>query len=766
MLGCRACLWRYIRAVTDDASVTSHRSARRNGAALLNRFGQQRQSFRTSAPVAVASRASNRPQYAEDDRSSQKRPSFQSRDRWKESTQAESLKRSARKELIRRPKREGDDPKTRKIGRRDPNIPANEWDNRRKELQHLVDPLELAEFVKAELRKGRVKEMMLLVQMASNNMQCIVSWNHIIDHHLREGRVAQAVKIYNDMKKRAQFPDSYTYTILLRGLADNAHDSGAVARALSVYHSLFAPNSRVQPSIIHTNAALKVCSRANDMDALWGVASKIPEKGPAAANAITYATILNAIHQSLLVKPPPGESEEQLAMRRERGIVEGRRIWEDVISKWRNADLVMSEQLVCAMGRLLLIGSRPRDWDDVLSLVEQTMDIPRLVPRLGTPAREEAGYPRLRAPNVPEALRVDDDHLGPDKGPARGDEFLPVTTKGIGTSGRNALNYAIPSNDTLSMITDACLKVVANKASTEYWNLLTDPTSYNIKPDLNNLNQRLRMMRQNRASEDAVALLQQSFIANGLTPRPGTFRIAMSTCKRDKNNHNSLKHAGQLLDMMMSTLEDADPKTVNWYADLAIDFPLAKGSDLVDAVQRLKPVVKNIRLQLGVGTDARFKGEEDEIEGEGGAIEGLKGTEREDAMNALRRVYGLYDRLVSEDFLQEEEKPKFKRERAALSAFLSRVQYKDGKRRREAREAREVIKGEGESEGNAQGRDEVLDGKKDDIGGVQKKEVEDTKRNENSRGGWDSLMAASQRTGSDRRNWAARTGKGRNGRPN
>ena len=294
------------------------------------------------------------------------------------------------------------------------------------------------------------------------------------------------------MKKRAQFPDSYTYTILLRGLSINAHTSGALSKALSVYHSLSAPNSRVAPSIIHTNAALRVCARALDMDALWGIAGKIPESGPGAANEITYITILNSIRQSLLLNAPRGETEDETAARKECGIMEGRRIWEDIVSRWRNADLVINEELVCAMGRLLLMGSRPRDWDDVLSLVEQTMDVPRLVPRLGTWERREANFPNLRASGALEQYRFDEDHLVPGKAPIRGKEFLALIPPSVGGAVANTLSYARPGNNTLSVVQEACQKIVAYKASQEYWDLLTDPAAYNIAPDLNNLNMRLR----------------------------------------------------------------------------------------------------------------------------------------------------------------------------------------------------------------------------------------------------------------------------------
>jgi hypothetical protein len=489
------------------------------------------------------------------------------------------------------------------------------------------------------------------------------------------------------MKKRAQFPDSYTYTILLRGLSINAHTSGVVQKALSVYHSLSAPNSRVEPSIIHTNAALRVCARVMDMDALWGVAGRIPETGPGAANMVTYITIINAIRQSLLLNGPRGETENEAAARRERGIMEGRRMWEDIIARWRSADLTIDEELVCAMGRLLLIGSRPRDWDDVLSLVEQTMDVPRMVPRLGTSGRQNAGLPRLRAPNVSAQHRFDDDHLTPDKAPMRGDEFLALTPQGVGSAVSNPLSYVQPGNNTLSVVQEACQKIVANKAAHQYWDLLTDPTTYNIAPDINNLHMRLRNLRLNRASSAAVTLLEDEMIAKNIQPKPGTFRIAMSTCVRDKNNHNSLRNAGQILQMMLKTLEDADPKAVGMYAELALNFPLLKGADLVDALTVLNPVVKNIRLQLGVGG-----------EGQSDGPTYLWGEERQDAIKTLRGVYAVYDKLLLSNMLPEERKAPFKAERSRLSAFIQRIVFKNQGRRAPERQASSFDSTEGMDE--------------------------------------------------------------------
>jgi len=471
------------------------------------------------------------------------------------------------------------------------------------------------------------------------------------------------------MKKRAQFPDSYTYTLLLRGLANNANQSGAAAKAIAVYHSMSAPNSRVQPSIIHTNAVLQVLARALDMDGIWGVAAKIPETGPGAADGTTYTTILNAIRQSILQGSPKGETEEAKATRTEKGVVEGRRIWEDIIGKWKNADIVMDEKLVCSMGRLLLTGVRPRDWDDVLSLVEQTMDIPRLVPRLGTLAHMEAGIPRLRLPNTPEQYRSDNDHLGPDKGPMRGGEFLPIIRQGRSAS-PSSLTYVTPTNHTLTMVLEACQKVIAKTAADEYWNLLTDPGTYAIEPDTSTAHQRLRGFRQSRQSGEAVKLLQEAFIAQDLDMKPGTFRIAMSTCVRDKNNHNSLKNANEILRLMMERLPDADPKTVVSYAELALSFPLATGEDFVGALTYLQPVVKNLRLLLTVGG---------EKEGDDAGTVRLANEERQTALLALRKVYGVYDKLLLSNLIAEERKPPFKREHARLAAFIQRLIFNDSK---------------------------------------------------------------------------------------
>lgn len=93
------------------------------------------------------------------------------------------------------------------LGKRDPRMTQGEWDRRRKELMFLHDPLEVAAFVKQELAKGRIKEMLQLVGMASHSMQVIVSWNHIIDHMMKTN-VNDAMRTYNEVSsEHSTVPD-------------------------------------------------------------------------------------------------------------------------------------------------------------------------------------------------------------------------------------------------------------------------------------------------------------------------------------------------------------------------------------------------------------------------------------------------------------------------------------------------------------------------------------------------------------------------------
>jgi pentatricopeptide repeat protein len=127
----------------------------------------------------------------------------QSRDEpWHNSAVAANQKKRERAALRQPSLRDAErqeTPNLLKLGKRDTSISDTDWNRRKRELRYLQDPLDLAQFVKAELNKDKVVEMKQLVQMASHSMSCVVSWNHIIDYYLAKEKVNDALKVYNDV---------------------------------------------------------------------------------------------------------------------------------------------------------------------------------------------------------------------------------------------------------------------------------------------------------------------------------------------------------------------------------------------------------------------------------------------------------------------------------------------------------------------------------------------------------------------------------------
>lgn len=408
------------------------------------------------------------------------------------------------------------------------------------------------------------------------------------------------------MKKRAQIPDARTFTTLFRGFAWHAKTNPtALEKALSIYHSMFIEDAPVRPSIIHTNAVLKVCAFAGDMDALLGVAAKLPDRGNGAPDTLSYTTILHAVRNSALVDRVKYVGSRSGAEKGAIAVGQGRKLWEEIRTRWAKGDLFVDEELVCAAGRVLLLGGE-RDADDVLSLLEQTMGIPRQVPVLGDPARhgvrpqqldrkedEENGSLLLQTlvqhPSSATTSRPPP-HLPPlDAHTAAASPFAPLPNQ-------NDAAFITPGRNTLSLALEACTSMSLPRPAQDYWGLLTSPTSekgYDITPDTQNYQAYLRLLRLQRASKLAVELVQD--IKEGrlttvsqpqdggragnptATPttttiklEPKIFKLAMSACKRDKNNRHALRHATALVRIMLNTLEDADPATLTSYLKLAV----------------------------------------------------------------------------------------------------------------------------------------------------------------------------------------------------
>ncbi|KAI4727672.1 hypothetical protein E4T49_04490 [Aureobasidium sp. EXF-10728] len=518
----------------------------------------------------------------------------------------------------------------------------------KKELQYLPDPLKLADHVRGVLQKGDVEKALGLTRIASRDMECIVSWNHIIGHLLSEKQVNAALKIYNEMKKRAQFPDSHTYVILLRGLSEPPVAADTLGRALAIYHSLGAENSRVKPTTIHTNAALRVCARANDMDSLWGIASKIPEKGAGAADAYTYTTILNAIREHALLEGGNRTDDSEIAALRATAIQQGRRIWGDIVGRWRSGDIAVNEEMVGAMGRLLLIGLQPRDCDDVLSLIEQTMGIPRLVPKLGSKMR--------KAEHLPSRMHHEAkiDRMNATEGEEPESEFDQALL--LDNRGKQSVTLVKAGNNSLSLILEACRATFAYRESYAYWDLLTNKSTYALKPDMDNIHTFMRVLRQSRASGRALGLVKDTIPAYGWTPHRKTFRIAMSTCSRDKKNPQVMAHANKLVELSEHYQIEPDPKMLIQYLALAISKQ--DGEVIAQTIDRLSDSIAKFRSMLSFGKFSSGK---------------MKAMDKQDVVALMRTVIGAIDQLTNKQLVPRDQMQGWLEKRSRLNAFVTRL---------------------------------------------------------------------------------------------
>ena len=481
--------------------------------------------------------------------------------------------------------------------------PAAQTENQRKaalEAQYLVDPLRLANTVLQNLQENSFDKALELVRASDahglqdggqrGGVNNVVSWNHLMDYTMYQKDPKQALKIYNEMKKRGHRPDAHTYTIMLRGFGDNVRSPHAVKEALKVYNSIFAPNSDVKPSIIHTNCMVRVCARAGDLESLWGVTARMPEYGDGQADARTYTAILNALQNDVMKRVATLRSEEGLReLEAEeirivgQAIGDGRKLWRDVIAKWRNADLAVDESLVCAMGRLLLLSKNRVDVLDVFNLVKQTMNINR--PRSGvTYASEKGGeqQPAEEAVEGEERVQGVDPYVGDD---GKVFSFQPLegtlvtnAPAAMSQEPRTSL-YAQPQANALSMLLEAATLARDVSLGKTYWSILTaESGNYALQPDVQCILAYLRLLRISRSSSAALEVLQQDWpqsVQQDLYKR-GTFVIAMSTCVRDKNNPNSATIAGQIVDIMYekaavagevveddNALEEYNPKEQN-----------------------------------------------------------------------------------------------------------------------------------------------------------------------------------------------------------
>jgi pentatricopeptide repeat protein len=506
----------------------------------------------------------------------------------------------------------------------------------KKHLQYLSkDPFKVQEHVLRILEKGNFEEAVTLVRKASRDTKLTVSWNHLIDYEMKNQHLHAAIKLYNEMKKRAQLPDAKTFTIIFRGCAKSNHPKLAVSEALRIYNSMIV-NERISPNTYHLNGVLEVCNHAGDLDSMFTVLETI-NNGNRKPDCWTYTIVLNALRNSpnklghLDLDPAAAKQQTDLVLNR------AKMLWEDVMARWNNGQILIDEALVCAMGRILAMGDYA-DKKSILGLLESTMRIPRF--------------------DLTEGAAV------------TGDTQAQLQPKAARS---HSLTVSKPGNNTLSLVMTCLQMTKKTSVAHKYWQHFT--SVYGVKPDKANYVSYIQVLMKGRASAkvaEAVCSVPNDSLV------PFVYRNGFSTCIHDGLNKHAFEHACKIFDFMIEKAPYPDPLSMRLFLQVARsnvrhlyekhkDDPnagkLAVGSQVVTALERMwNPFRLLMNTLHHTGRDQPKK-----------KLWGLRDNEKEEAVATARRMIAAMD-VVTGDQMSEDEKvlETLKARRSLLNKLVER----------------------------------------------------------------------------------------------
>ncbi|KAL2020350.1 hypothetical protein VTK56DRAFT_8479 [Thermocarpiscus australiensis] len=545
-----------------------------------------------------------------------------------------------------------------------------------KHLQYLKDPWHIAEHVRKALEKGSYDEALLMARKASRDGKVEVSWNHLIDYQMKNKRLHAAIKLYNEMKKRAQIPNAKTYTIIFRGCAESIHPKLAVAEATRIYNFMLHYGA-LKPNTIHMNAVLEVCSRAGDMENLFTVLASANDQLRAPDTA-TYTIILNALrYEASKADRGLGLIDADVKREIQKNLDRARAIWVEVIARWRAAKILLDEQLVCAMGKALTVGDY-KDNASVLDLLEQTMKIPRFDKSGGTlPAAPKAksepevgSEPQSSAADPPQASKEEEE---PATTPAPG-TLSPAERRKLAASRPvGSPIYPEPGKLTLSLVLTALANTKKTSHAAKYWDYFTRVRG--VTPDTENYFCYLRALSVGHASAqtaEVVAAMPPS-IVNFIT-----FRIAFGTCIRDNLNKDAFRNACNIFDLMTARLRYADPLAMRLFLHCARSSvrhfyhqgpagKLAHGRQLTTAVDKMwepfRILVGSFSYPTAATTSPRHE-------------DAMQRGDLQEVMATARRMIAAMDVVCNEQMADAETIEILRRRRVILQKLVERYVVK------------------------------------------------------------------------------------------
>ncbi|KAK4043278.1 hypothetical protein C8A01DRAFT_32595 [Parachaetomium inaequale] len=586
----------------------------------------------------------------------------------------------------------------------------------KRQLSLTTDPYHIALHVARVLEKGNFDEALMTARMASRNTKVEVSWNHLIDYQMKNRRLHAAVKLYNEMKKRAQIPNAKTYTIIFRGCAQSLHPKLAVAEATRIYNFMIKYGP-LKPNTIHMNAVLEVCARAGDLESLFTVLATC-NGSIRSADAHTYTIVLNALRYDAGTadKANLGLVDTEVKREIQKNIQRARAIWTDVIANWRSAKMIIDEHLVSAMGRILALGDY-KDNDSVLELLEQTMKIPRFdklnVKLPDAPAAAATGEADATA--VPENQAPDTDNMSP-----KARKVL------AGSRANKSPLYAKPGNKTLSLVLTVLAATRKTSSAAKYWSYFTD--ILHVKPDPQNHSWYLRALATGHASGQVAALIA-SMPSDLLTPL--TFRRGFSACISDNLNQHAFKHACRIFDVMATKQRYPDALAMRLFLQVARantrhfheppqtpseakeqDTPTGKpahGAQIIAALDRMWEPFRILTGSLSYPAAAAAEQQAPTARSPQEELDQKRGDMQEISATA-RRMIAAIDRVVNDEGMADRRTGKLWRTRRIILQKLLerylRVMYPNGPppREEEERERRAVLDEEEGFEGRSSRR--------------------------------------------------------------
>lgn len=462
------------------------------------------------------------------------------------------------------------------------------------------------------------------------------------------------------MKKRGQHPNAQTYTILFNGFAHSSHPKLAVGEAFKHYN-LLLQDPRLQPNATHMNALLFVCSKAGDIDSMFHIISTANDKARS-PNAFTYTIILNALRHHALAGADdlaPAQKTANITT----AVGRAKAIWSEVISGWTNGKTQIDEALVCAMGRILLQSPDKRDKLSVLDLVQQTMNVPNF-----TAKADKTDLVRRFEPVKRKTL--DDTALQSFEKPS-------AATAAVTRAASHKGLYAVPTQNTLSLILKTAATLNLTTAGLSYWHHIVDTLS--VAADTDCYLRLLGMLKVGRASSHAASFMP-------IIPRadlnPRMYKIAMEACIRDNINDHVVPNARSILTSMLERLPTPDIHTLRLYLHTALvsharfRTKAAKGTDLKDEAKR------DYALQITAAIDDLWEpyralyNKYFKALPSAAAVPGkILYNEQREVIALARAMFSAYNKVVSENMLSAEElaplKPVGARINREIQAFYS-----------------------------------------------------------------------------------------------